>query len=453
MHLANQALSSCSLVLTTALLGLFGCADEAELEPLCSWVISKDECPGNETGGDDGDNQLGGDDDGAEAGPLCVAVAKGYERTVHQCDGSLSVAISFNTLLGDCGKTLGNPALCSELHLFGPTKDAYEMPAVMACCSPFKGEDQGTYLQYCAADMIEQLCKSIPVRLQKYIDDGRFAIGENQAQKLQNWLAKQSSQQDCYNTLYEASMDPDSPGQLSNASWLVNKGNNSAWTLLNDFTITVNSGVVDTVSLPEDTEQHIACSDNSYNNTELFEDTIPRSPGIHTITTMASAGSATVFGPELLGGRVHGVGRLSSLADSCQAPWCSTLEITADRGAGQWTLEELELFADGAVSLSNGSVKVLIERSAIRLYHVGLGTIRPDRSGALVYTLDTRAANFVITGVGGDVYDLRWAVNASPITARMTAKGWVLDSFVIEHEDSKGQRWVVTVGATSWESP
>jgi len=55
-------------------------------------------------------------------------------------------------------------------------------------------------------------------------------------------------------------------------------------------------------------------------------------------------------------------------------------------------------------------------------------------------------------GVGGTIYDLRWASNASPITARRTATGWSLDSFVIDHEDSKGQRWTVTVPPSFWSN-
>jgi hypothetical protein len=417
---------------------LGGCANENQLTEICEWVKDPSECTPGETG------ETGGEPESDY--PPCTLSGDGQARTVYQCDGEFTASLSFSTLLGDCAQTLGDASLCSEAHTFGALDESYEMPAVMACCDPDAPPSQDDLVEHCAVDVVEQLCRSVPTRLQNLIDDGAFPVGKNQAQKLQNWLA--DNQQACFDGIY---MPSNIPGRLHAASWLVNDGKNGAWALLNDFTITLEHSQVNSVSLPLDPADYLACHDNDYNNTEIFEDEVPTPPGFVSVTNLVDSPLATVTGPELLGGRVSAIGRFTSLASGCADPWCSVLELSTDGPDGTWTLEELELFGDGPLSMTNGSTSITVERVAIRLYAVGLGTISIDHSGAGVYTLRAGEAHFVISGVGaGPVYDLRLASNASPITVHDHDGGWVVDSFVIEHVDRDGQSWTITIPPTTW---
>jgi hypothetical protein len=422
------------------LLAVFsGCANEKELTEICEWVNSPNECFG-ETGAND---ETSGEPETDH--PPCTLSGDGQTRMVYQCDGEFSASLSFSTILGDCAQTLGDASLCKEVHTFGALDDPYEMPAVMACCDPDAPPSEDELLQHCSSDTVEQLCRSVPARLQKLIDDGAFPVGENQAQKLQNWLA--DNQQACYSTLYQPT---DIPGSLAETSWLVNNGKNGDWPLLNDFTITLEHAQVDTASLPEDPTDHLACQDNDYNNTEIFEDEVPSRPGFGSSIYLVDSPLATVTGPEILGGRVSAVGRFTSAASGCRDPWCSWLELSIDDPRGLWTLEELELFGDGPVSMTNGSASITVERVAIRLYEGALGPMSSDGS-APVYTLRAGEAHFVISGIGaGPVYDLRWASNASPITVHDHQDGWMLDGFVIEHIDRDGDSWTIVVPPTTW---
>jgi hypothetical protein len=416
---------------------LGGCAKEKELTEICEWVNDPNECAPADTG-----------ETGYEPEPdypPCTLSGDGQARTVYQCDGEFSASISFKTLLGDCAETLGDASWCNETHSFGVLDEPYEMPGVMACCDP-DAASQDDLLQYCSSDVIEQLCRSVPTRLQKLIDDEKFPVGENQAQKLQNWLA--DNQQACYSALYQPT---GIPGSLGETSWLVNDGKNGDWLMLNDFTITLESSQVDSVSLPQDPADNLACQDNDYNNTEIFEDEVPTTPGFGSITYLVDSPLATVTWPQLLGERVSAVGRFTSLASGCTDPWCSWLALTTDDPRGLWNLDELELFGDGPVSMINGSAAVTVERVAIRLYEGGLGTVSKDRSGARVYALKAGGAHFVVSGIGpGPVYDLRWASNSSPIMVHDRGRGWVVDSFVIEHVDRKGEIWTIVVPRTTW---
>ncbi|PRP93074.1 hypothetical protein ENSA5_45660 [Enhygromyxa salina] len=428
------------ILILAVLLG--ACADEQELDPICEWVVDKNECGGVNAG----ETGAGEEDEQGEEGYPCTLAADGQTRTVYQCEGNFSASISFTTLLGDCAQTLGDPEKCDETHDFGPHDEPYEMPAVMACCDPEDPPNLDLLVKYCASDMVEQVCRSIPMRIQYMIDSGDFFVGENQAQKLQNWLA--GHQQDCFNALYKLT---DVPGKLTPVSWTINNGKNGDWPGLNGFVITLGSAQVDSASLPESEDDYLSCHDNDFNNTEFFEEAVPISPGINSVTHLVESSPASVMGPELHGGQVFGVGSFASQATDCAAPWCSQLEITEGEPYGGWTLEELELYGDGPASLTNGIAVLPVERVAIRLYQVGLGAIQSDRSGAPVYAIQAGEAHFVLSGVGaGAVYDLRWGTNASAITARKDGSGWVIDSFVIEHFDAKGERWTVTVPHTSW---
>jgi hypothetical protein len=438
--------------LIVALAAIVGCAKEKETEGICVWVFDPtEECPLNEAG-DTGAEEIGETGESGDAGPgplPCITDAKGEPRTIYQCGGEFSASIDFETIKGNCVETLEkNADLCQEQHAFGPDEEPYEMPAVMACCDVTDPIDEDIYKIFCGADLFEQICASLPERLQNYIDEGKFPIGANQAQKLQNYLA--DHQAECYDALYHP--NEKNPGVFGPTSWLVNGGDNSKWNLLNNFKIMVNSAKISSVSLPEDMSEYQACYDNGFNNTEVFENTVPTSTGINSILYLGgAAGAASMVGPVVDGGHVSGLGGLASQATACVDPWCSSLEVTIDEETGFWTLENLDLYADGLVPFSNGWASLDVERGAIRLYHVAPGSIQINGPGGPVYTVESGDAGFLVSGASAFAVDLRWARNASPIIMHETPAGWVIDSFELEHVDHSGQHWTVTIPSTSWK--
>src|SRR5690606_29254746 len=200
---------------------------------------------------------------------------------------------------------------------------------------------------------------------------------------------------------------------------------------------------IDSVRLPLDENEQPDCTDNDFNNTEIFEDETPVSPGINSINHLADAADVSIAGPMRFGNRVTGIAGLGTEAVNCQDPRCSSLELTEDPMSGLWTLEELELLADGPATLTSGNWSLPIERSALRLYDVARGTIYVDANNAEFHVIEPNRAHFVISGASSLALALRWASNSSPITARRTASGWDLEGFMVEHIDREGHTWTL----------
>jgi hypothetical protein len=437
----------CSLLLAVFVASLAGCADKKEAGDICSWIRDPSECPetGEETAGDDGTG--GGPDDEWP----CSTTPDNVARTVFQCNGTLNATIDFKAAGKDCAHTLDDPSKCTESHVFGAGEDEYEMPAVMACCDTIEPIDEDFYLDTCGSDMIQQLCASIPYRLQSYIDNGAFLVGSNQAQKLQNYLAE--NQQLCFDTFKGATTG--TPGVFGTKTWLVNGGKNGDWPLLKDFTITLDDGSVTSFWLPDDESEHLTCYGSDFNNTEFFEGSVPRPPGVDSFAHLTNAGSASLAGPVVMDGRVTALATLASEAGSCKDPWCSFMAVTVDESSRVWTLNELTLNADGVVWMTNGTTRVDVERGAIRLYGQAVGDIDPNPDfidpRLEVYTIAPRTAQLVISGVSAFAADIRWGTNFTPIKMYKTQNGWDIDAFVVEHVDRADERWTVVIPSTTWE--
>lgn len=454
----HRLLSSTSI----ATFALLGCAEKSEVEDTCTWLESRSECKNSddsadEVGDGDGDEDpLVEDDEDYDAPKLdrdvCLTEPNGHTKTVHQCQGGLSISVEFDTFLGNCAETLGSASLCEELILFGPSQDSYAAPAVMACCDPLPADDpdyeleKDSYLQYCVADSIEQLCRSLPLRLQKYIDDGLFLFGKGQAKRLQAWLSRQENLESCYAALYDRS---DELGVIEPREWLVNDGDNGEWGLLENFTIKLDLARVNHVALPEDPQDWLECVDNNFNNTEIFEQVIPGPPGLVGATNLASPASVTVVGPELLGAPILGGGRILPSQGPCES--CSRMELIADGSSPDWALTELELVSYGPVRLGNADFALDIERAAIRLYALAPGILARETEGPLVHLIPAHRAGFVVSGVSHGVADLRWATNATPIVLYPTDRGWRMEAFELEHIDRNQDRWSIQLPSMIWE--
>jgi hypothetical protein len=435
-----------ALVLTCTLGAVvLGCADDERglLDvgpgPVCSRL---DDCPGDDAGSADevGD---GDGDEPDESDPVkpCTANGDMIERTMYQCEGHLTAHISFDSIVGDCAKTLENPAVCSEHHEFGMGLEPYETPSVMACCEPELATEDDL-LRYCASDMIEQACRSISARLQFVIENTDRDLVKTQVSNLLVWVNK--NQQACMDALHQ----PNEDGNIGPVSWLVNGGKNKDWPGIQNFKITLGEAVVESASLPADTADYLACEDDSANDAEVFEERGPVAPARDLDSYhLADSFVGSINGPNLRnGGVVHGA--VKTAAQSfCAAPWCSTLDIGDD--SGRVVIEDLRLYADGTTTVTAGEMPVAVDGLTLRLY----GRVLPKPYHGNVddaYMVERGGAHFLVSGFVGGEANVRWVSNTSPLHVYKTAEGWTLSAFTVGYVDRLGT-WEAMIPATLWD--
>jgi hypothetical protein len=423
-----------SLPLSAAILG---CADDevpGEIDPPC---LVAGQCKN-----DHSDEVGDGDGDKPEAELYCAVHVGNGVRTVYQCSGQLTASLEFQTLLGDCAETLGDAEWCRESHHFGVGEDPYEAPAVMACCDA-SGTPDEELLRYCAMDLIEQACLSVPLRLEALIQQGAVKQVEAQAKNLLWWLNEH--QQECYDALHQPS---DLPGTLEIAKWHVNGGDNENWPLLKDFTVSLEKADVQSASLPQDEADQLLCEDTTLNNTDYFEESGPVTPALDLdMYHLGESLSVPILGPHLPDGtRVHG--SATAISESlCAEPRCSTLVLGEDDG--RLVIQDLSLFAEGIASVSMGEMFLEVDRLTLRLY--GVSQAQPYGNASDEYFIEAGGAHFLVTGAIGDWRGTRWATNATPLRIRASDGGWILEAFTLVHTDGLGGTWHVAIPQTTWD--
>jgi hypothetical protein len=427
-----------------------GCADDergllGEEEPgeACSPIEPKANCTNGEDGSAD---EVGdGDGDGPEGEPEamkpCTANGDGIERMMYQCEGHLTAVISFDTIKGDCAKTLENPAVCSEHHEFGVGHEPYEAPAVMACCDPELATEVDL-LRYCTSDMVEQACRSVSARLKFVIENTDKDLVKTQVTNLLVWVNK--NQQRCVDALHQVTEH----GKIGPVSWLVNDGKNKDWPGIKNFTISLSEAVVESASLPADAADYLTCEDDSANDAEVFEERGPVAPARDLDSYhLGDSFVGSIKGPNLPnGGVVHGSVKTTSQS-ICAAPWCSTLEVGDD--SGRVVIEDLRLYADGATTVTVGEMPVAVHRLTLRLY----GRLLPQPYHGNVdvaYMVEPGAAHFLVSGFVGGEPNVRWVSNTSPLHVHKTVEGWTLSAFTVGYVDRLGT-WEAMIPATVWD--
>lgn len=436
-----------------------GCADDGgqQDDGDCIFVYDAEQ----ECEQPDSHDEVGDGDGDAPREPSCAAEADGFERTVFQCNGKLLATINFRVGLKDCPALFGNAKWCRESHEFGFGIEPYEMPAVMACCDS-EGVPEKEILVHCAADMVDQVCRSIPMRLQRIID-GEALKGKEGAQKqaraLKRWL--ESHRQECREAFLSHAP---TPGALSKASFKV--PNDLKWSLINDFTITLSEAAVESASLPNDPAEQLPCSDAHFNDTEVFETKLPIAAGHWVEAPLFDRGGQRLAGTlswtdadvaihsslRIGGLPVAATAPAESLSSACQQPRCSAIELTEHVGPGQLTLEELALFADGGVVINHGRLPVQLDDAALRLYGASTAELMRIQNGpGRVYMIAPNGAHFVISGSLADRRDVRWAVNITWMFITVDVDQIRILDFSVQHVDGSGETWTIHVPETRWK--
>jgi hypothetical protein len=416
-----------------------GCADDevaTDTSPPCKKHDGcDDEMANDEVGDGDGDPPQPGDDNYV----YCSTDVGDSERTLHQCNGHLTVSIAFDTIKGPCTEVLGKSG-CVEEHDFGAPFDEYSMPGVLACCDA-DGTPADVLAEYCVMDMVEQVCLSLPARIKSTLamgipDDVPFKdVIETQAENLLWWLS--TNTQACYDALHK----PSNSGAIGPVSWVVNGGKNENWSLLNNLTITLDKGEVLSTSLPDD--GRLACSDTSRNDDEVQESRgdAPASQDVR-VYYLADASDVTITGPGFLaGGRVQGSATAASQS-VCNEPRCSSLVIGDDG-----VIEDLNLFADGSAHMNVEGMALTVHGLELRLY----GAVQAEPVDGSSSVIAPGSAHFRVLGSVGDVSGTRWAENSGPILLHETHDGWMIDAFSVVHVDGLGGTWAASIPLTVWD--
>lgn len=427
-----------------------GCSDHEhgllggdELGEACSPIEPKENCPNAEDGGADevGDGDGDESEQDPEAVKACTANGDEIERTMYQCEGHLTALISFETIKGDCAKTLENAAVCSEHHEFGVGHEPYESPAVMACCEPELATEVDL-LRYCTSDMIEQACRSVSARLQFVIENTDSGLVKAQVTNLLVWV--NNNQQECVDALHK----PIEHGKIGPVSWLVNDGNNENWPGISKFTITLSEAVVESASLPADAADYLGCEDDSANDAEVFEERGPVAPARDLDSYhLGNSLVASIKGPKLANGGVVDGSVKTASQSICVAPWCSTLDIGG--GSGRVVIEDLRFYADGRTTVTVGEMPVAIDGLTLRLY----GRLLPTpyhANMADAYMVEPGGAHFLVSGFVGGEANVRWVSNTSPLYVYKSPEGWTISAFTVGYVDRLGT-WEAMIPATVWD--
>jgi hypothetical protein len=426
-----------------------GCADD-ERVPEEGGIDCADPkgCKDGNAGADEvGDGDADGDD--AAEHDACITDPKQGMRTIHQCNGHVTASFDFMAAGKDCAGNLGGEEFCTETHTFGVGEDDYELPAVMACCDEETSADE--LLTYCAADLVAQVCHSIPKRLEAWLEAGLpgvdkevKGIATTQVKNLLWYLVE--NKQKCFDALHK----PGAPGLIADAVWLVNGGNNDNWWALKDFTVRIDKGVIMSTHLPDG--GRATCEGNRENDTEIFEESGPVSP-IQGVRAFDLSNPALVWiqGPTAPGSsQAMAYGSASVASQSvCERPRCSSLAMGEDDE--RLVIEDLNLYADAPVPITMGDAgDAMVNELGLRLY--GFADARPLRGNreARVYVIERGAALFLALGSVGDTDASRWVRNATPIVVHVTAEGVTLEGFEVEYTDVFGA-WMASIPVTTWD--
>jgi hypothetical protein len=431
------------LVAVTLTAAMLGCADDEvpldEPDPICkkkSGCDSGGEASNDEVGDGDADGDV--PEPGDEDYEYCSVWSQDGVRTVHQCEGEVAVSIEFDTVMGNCAAVLGESS-CTEEHQFGAEFDPYSMPAVMACCDA-EGTPGEVLAEYCAMDMVEQVCLSLPARIKATLamgipKDAPLAdVIETQAENLMWWL--NDNTQKCYDALHKPS---NTPGVIGPVSWLVNGGENKNWSLLNNLTVTLAKGVVESTILPESGQ--LTCDDTSLNDEDVQEERGAAPPTrAATQYDLVAGVTATIDGPD-----VHGSAQVVDRA-FCTVPRCSTLVL-----GDELVVEDLNIYADGPTVFDVAGMALTADQLGLRLYGAAQATpIHANNNDGSWYVIAPGAARFRVIGAFGAMSGTRWAENLDPIRLHETSEGWIIDDFTVGHVDGRGGTWNATIPATTW---
>lgn len=390
---------------------------------------------GTETGDPPKDDLGPGELDPGE----CIADAKedgdvyGYK---YQCGGYFMAHIGFSHK-GD-SYTFYIPELAQIP--FGDGHEPYEQAKVMACCGLTDPDvdvwDQPpAYAENCLLDFRQQACISLATGLATLINDGTVPNAyKKKATAIQNYLADNTDE--CIQALL-----PDQsglPNFLEQATWPL--PDDGPWSShLDDVYVQINFSVITDLHLPEEPD---TCASLNYNNDYLF--TPPPKPLNNDFDVTLEEANGSIVGSD----RITGHAPFASLSTSCADPFCSVATFSTD--GVDFAIDELSLYVDGDLRVTNGTDSESISNVRLELYGQAQGSITGGGGVPIVHGIPAGKAQFLVVGQAAGEWVTIPVLNATPIAAREFGGVWSLDAFALEYVDDRGSTWTITVGPSDW---
>ncbi|PRQ05303.1 hypothetical protein ENSA5_02930 [Enhygromyxa salina] len=422
-----------------------GCQDPltADTKPICTPLEGED-CPTESEEGETSGGETGGNEDPGEmASDYCRHNPSADDAVgiQYQCLGDLYSSLDF-TFNGDSCVDLLGAGWCEQYDGFGVGFQPYAAAEVIACCGEYDAQYADEYRRFCTYDMYQQLCITLSERLQAGVLDGSFGVFADEVAAVQVWIAQHYAE--CFTSL-----------QNNNSAALPEVV--SHWEIgdfgeLHDLVLRIEAPTkIDGLSLPQDESEWLSCTDAQGNNDQIFEDGHTPKGGVVAGVELAASLGVELIGPSILGGTVTA----SAIFDAgCTPRGCAAAEFSYDNTGSQFTIEELDLFEDDPVIITNGIASLVADRVQVRLwgqaegYEVGA----PLGGAPLGYEIPAGAALFMISGLNTDGGSNRFiAANSTDIWISETRGTWTIGSFEITFEDGSGELWTVTIEDSQWD--
>jgi len=116
---------------------------------------------------------------------------------------------------------------------------------------------------------------------------------------------------------------------------------------------------------------------------------------------------------------------------------------------GEWSIDEMMLYAEGPLSVTNGAANALIYDARLELAGSAPGTYTTVR-GQTYYEVAAGDANFIAIGNADDEWATLPVSNATAITAIESGGEWRIGAFSVEYVDGSSDTWTMTVGNAVW---
>ena len=358
----------------------------------------------------------------------------------YQCVGQFTVQILVNDL---------EPELLAIDFGQPDSPDSYEEPHVMACCPELDGVPcSEPHIQACVVDMVEQGCKSLVPRLEQRADERPLLRGP--LLKTAEWIARASSQQACLQTFLldtgVATTEPacddennsvfDFDGALEGAIWSFNPDTTSS---IDHVELTLLDPEIWDAKSPTDPPEVCTSSDDNDHLSFLEID-----PTIGDVKATLSQGGLTLAGPSIDGEPISAQANLSSLASSCDAPYCSRAAWSLGTSEGE--LHAMSFYSQQPTEIEASSELLTIDSFQFHLFAPAQGTVSKD-----VLSIPAGEALFVVSGQA--LGEHRWitAWNTTPIQIHAAQEGWSHGGFTIDYYDAAGDSWQVALAPSTWQ--
>lgn len=373
-----------------------------------------------------------------------AGTAYGYQ---YQCEGHAVGILTY----GFDGELYQHtiPSELDELEFGdGVEDDWYWNPQVMACCGEYNTslefDEQIHFALNCIMDVREQMCFSaVHALFKEYNTLAPSSPRRDAIWELAHYI--QAHYTECIAGLRGNTFPTPFAPQGHTGTWAPAETWETEDLLGFDFWY---STYINGVNWPEFNHPSLmeTCTSLDLNDGNVFEDA--SSPLTYTVSALLDEAGGSVLGPVYEGGRITASADFTSASTSCTGPWCSHASFSED-SAGNWSIDEVSLFADGWFVVENGIISETIDFGYVELSGSAPGTWE-DVRGQRFYEVAAGNAHFVVGGRSGENATSLTAYNSTTIAAIQWAGEWYFGPFDVQYVDPTFGTFTLTVSESIW---